>query len=612
MEQFMRSIDSSKALSDEMHAELVQKFQESLKSENWDDVEAVVVASRQEDWREILAQRDILGVFLDHYVWIDVNPVQTRPLSLAIRLAANCCLASKELHAALAQHIDRIEQLLAISGICEVTVGLLANMLFDDNSVLEFSVLLEKGFQETIARQLAIHNLNTSHPMFETAVEIIDSLAEEDMEAKIPNVAATTAAVAHLIDFLFRASQASSDRSNNHRLVDILLRWTTSTEVRKEISQPLYQSSFYKLPQVYELTLHHSQEVLEENVENKRLISKFESILGEFASQSATAEKSDALSGSLFAKAAEWIQLTRRSPVSDKLCSTGYLILCNMCNDSFAVSAVHEHALHKIALAALLDSESSEVRQSAAAFLGNLFHPVANKETLLQAGIIQTIYKADENAAIRLMRRLLSNASGNLVTSITNGSQQNLPLLKDIINKLPDQKALQDGLREIQTDGNVPGTQALNSEQILTKDIASIYVITRRHTTLANQYITTSLIWSLVNLVLLGIRTSNAIDLSNGVFGLGLVLQSKDPLTGSFAKSTVEALQHGDGLLALKQVIEMARDDQANPVAKKVAENATNVLHRLVEELEKDDKLDDMTQKLNDVLKLGLDAKLES
>jgi hypothetical protein len=262
----------------------------------------------------------------------------------------------------------------------------------------------------------------------------------------------------------------------------------------------------------------------------------------------------------------------------------------------------------------------NDLRTNASAFLANMCQPDSNKKLIVDSNIVRELFYDKDHVPstlpIRMVRRLISNTTNDnwIQDMITPDTKTGVPSFKDIMAKLPDQNAMQDELQTAVPNGDglnplTPPAQSPNQQ--LTRDIGHIYVDLRRHTRLISQSVTTKLIWCLVNLILIGMRTRNALDTSDGVFGLGLALQNDGAVVESLALEAIEALRCANGFVILKQVIEMGKGDAAQ-VAKKVAENATNVLNSLVAVAERTGIPEDVLEAMREALRLGLEIKLES
>jgi hypothetical protein len=346
---------------------------------------------------------------------------------------------------------------------------------------------------------------------------------------------------------------------------------------------------------------------------------QFESLLGELVSQ-ITWSDTHPSPKKLIKLAVEWIPLNAQDAIQERLCATAYLILCNMCNNDFATAAVSEFKLHEITISTLRNShwcQFPSVRTNAGAFLANLCQPAANKDVILKSRIVNELFYDGEFGSpalsARMLRRLVSNTDAEWVKDVSDSQRHaEFPTFIDILEKLPDQKELQDSLKSDGINEDMIGAQTGPATgQQLARDVGHIYVDVRRRTSLINEYVTTNLIWCLANLVLIGLRHRNVLDISDGVFGLGLALQGEAGVAEPLALDAIEALR-GTGFVAFKQVIEMGKGNDAGQVAKKVAENATNVLNLLVGVAERNHVPQEVVDSMKAVLRLGIEVKMGS
>jgi hypothetical protein len=544
-------------------------------------------------------------------------------------------LDSKHVQVELSEHLGRIRSLLSMPSLCGLTVGLLANMIFAENSVVELSTLLEMGFQEAVAEQLVSYNLKPGDALYGTALEILDSLVEEDVEMKILNPSSSTSAFNCLVRSLLMELPDSIRNSLTDQVIEILLRWAGSGELRaglvKQERNPMRTEtngdSCHAMACVYQHTLERHKAELETSdgqiSDVQQLLTRFESTLGEVATQIAL-EGTDMGSNKLFDLATEWIKPRKRCPVGDRLCATGYLVLCNMCTDDFAVTAVREFKLQEPAIRTLRDPEYCQIRAirtNASAFLANLCQPKANRASILASNIVRDTFYDNQyietTIPLRMARKLVSKTDEDWVKDVVSdvrAAKLGIPCFKDMVEKLPNQQDLQKELNTLAANGDVQGSQfqpGQSLDQQLTRDIGHIYVDIRRRTASVNQYITTELIWCLVNLILLGMRSRNALDISDGVFGLGLALQNDTEVVEQLALEATEALRRGNGFPVLRQVIAMG-EGNVSEVAKKVAENATKVLDVLITVAKRKSVSEDVVAEMEEVFAFGVKVKMGS
>lgn len=564
-------------------------------------------------WRTPLSDDKILLRLLSTHVWPHdaTTPSSDEVAALTIRLAANCCLGSPRIHELLAGHLDDLREVLTRRALCEITIGLLANLLYNHCAVLEVSTLVGKGFHATIAAQLETGNLNTDHPLFDTALELLEAISEEDLELRVPNEESTLAAVKSIS--LFITSDHTPEGEVLEALVRILLRWASKKSLRLASTN---------LAQVYQAFLWSSAEEEDNKAEAEQgqsLLVPFESILGESASDCAD----DAgATPDLLEAVIPWIRYeTRITPAfkADRLCATGFLILCNLCTESFAIAAVQDLNLHEPTISVLRSRERrqvKELRKNAAAFLANMCQPRLNRTMILRTNIVSDLFydvpDVETELPIHMMRRLVGGGYADAVEAAMADSRNGVPSFKHILEQLSDQKQLQDDIAKAKPEGEGFGHQAtvIPGEQ-LTKDIAHIYVDVRRHAVQVNEMVTPKLIWALVNLVIISLRSRNPFDASEGVLGLGLALQGEKVLVAAYAVDAIEALTRTSGLAAFKQVIESGKSNGSNTVATKVSENATNVLSRLLEVAKEKILPTDVQVKLLDVLTIGTAVEVD-
>jgi hypothetical protein len=511
-------------------------------------------------------------------------------------------------------------------------------MMYDDCSKLDVSTLLEKGFQESISAQIAAKTYATVlhhplHGLFNSALEILETLSEDDVEIGVSNPSSTEATMRNITTSILINNDFEPE--DFETLVRMLLRWASKRDLR---------TTSRALPRVYEAAVQREpdkqeqdereqdaqeqddqesdEQGPEEHKDRNSLLEPFESILGELAAERISDEKiTQEEREDMILPAIDWVRYSTTQPNvrQNRLCATGFLLLCNMCDDAFAIEAVRKYRLHEAAIATLKDPAKRKdraVRTHAAAFLANLCQPVQNRDAILKSNIVCDLFydaaDVESELSIRMMRRLVSGGHATSAAAATDEARNGVPSFKHVVEQLPDQKVLQDEMGKPQgIEGEaLGGKSAPKPGEQLTKDIAHIYVDIRRHTPAANALITTPLIWSLINLVLLGLRIRNAFDTSEGVFGLGLALQGDEAAVEPLAVEAIEALTRGKGVDAFKQVMEMGKGE--NEVAKKVAENAASVLGRLVEVAERKDLSSEVVESLREALSLRLEATLIS
>ena len=512
-------------------------------------------------------------------------------------------MVSENVQEQLSVHLLDVRALLAIDDLAEVTIGLIANMVYAETSMVEFRDLLQNSFHERMAAQLANGIIAVDHPLFDTALELLEALSEEDVEFGEPNKASTQMTMEHITSAILTKNDFEQDAFET--MVRTLLRWASKRDLRLDSRD---------LAKIYETVIQKEVDVEGTTEEGeKSLVQPFESILGELASERAV-DSADEVED-LTEPAANWVRYSTTQPNTrqNRLCATGFLILCNVCDDNFAVKAVSEQRLHEAAIAVLRDPAKrrfKEVRTNAAAFLANLCQPKQNRETIMDTKIVSELFydvpDVEPELSIKIMRRLVSSGFGAAAEAAMQDERSSLPNFKHVIELLPDQKALQHRIGKQDLQGESMGMQAPSrpGEQ-LTKDIAHIFVNLRRHSDAVSTLVTPKLVRALVNLVLLGVKARNAFDTSEGVFGLGLVLQGNHKNTDLLAIEMIEAITRYHGTAAFSQIVE-ARKADTSDVAQKVTENATSVFVRLVEVAERQDLAMDVLTKLKDVLSAGL------
>ena len=550
-----------------------------------------------------LSHEDILTRLLDEHLWPeDAAETYSQVASLAIRLAANCCMVSETVQHYLSQHLVEIRSFITIDNLAEVTIGLLANMVFADNSAIELPLLLRMSFHERIAVQIANGIIATDHPLFDTALEILEALSEEDVDTSVPNRMSTQMAMEQITSGVLTHNDFEQDAFET--LVRILLRWASKRELR---------ATSRDLAKVYEATIQREDFDAGASDAEKSLVEPFESILGELASERAVDPSADV--EDLVEPANNWIKYSTTQPNArqSRLCATGFLFLCNLCNEAFAVTAVQKLSLHNPTVAVLRDPAKRKVMEictNAAAFLANLCQPKSNKQVILDTNIVSYLFydaaDVEPELSIKIMRRLVSGGFAPAAAAALDDERVGLPNFKHVVEQLPEQKALQDKISQKGIEGETLGMQAPTKPgEQLTKDIAHIFVDIRRHTDAVTALITPKLVWALFNTILLGLKTRNAFDTSEGVFGLGLALQGEEQHVERLALEAIEAITRNDGLAACRQIME-ARKSENNEVARKVAENAMSILVRLVHIGERKAMPTDLMESLRDVLNLGL------
>jgi hypothetical protein len=518
-------------------------------------------------------------------------------------------MASEHIQNHLSQHLDNIHELFAIRGLWEITIGLLANMLYAENSPVEVSQLVQQGFHEAITAPMSRNEINIEHPLFDSAIQILEDLSEADIETAIPNTSATKAAMEHITYSLLTLPL---EHDAFETLLRILLSWAAKRDLR---------ASSRNLAKVYEVLVRRETDVGNLGDE-KSLLVPFESILGELASE--RAEDTNVDLNDLIEPASAWVQYSHPSPTYNaylnRMIATSYLILTNSCTEAFAIHAVKDLKLHEAAITTLRDSVKRKdlaVRTNAIAFLANLSQPAQNREVILNISIVSDLFydapEVEPELPIKVMRRLVSGGLAGVLAAQAAMSdvRGGVPSFKHVVEQLPDQKALQDAIGN--QDGQVEGLgmqPPVKPGEYLTKDIAHIFVDIRRNNGDITAFITPKLVWALLNLVLLGTKTRNAFDTSEGVFGLGLALQGEGAIVDELAVEAIEALTRNNGLAVFKQIIESGVRDE-NEVAKKVAENATSVILRLTNIAQRRGLPADAIERLKEVVQSQVETGID-
>lgn len=579
----------------------------------------------------------ILSFFLDRCLWPQTATETKhgiRAAALAIRLAGNCCLDSEDVQILLSDHLDRIQDVLKIPELLDVSIGLVANMIFDDASVVEASDLLNKGFHETITAHLRPRGTHeASHNFHETALEITNWLAEEDGEMKTPNVSASAAAIRNLAKLLDRNELSIYDDQDQSATIKIVTQFLQADKTWPELLKDESYEDCAVLSRIYCKTMHPNLVKLDVQLatgrdwidEEVEALSRLESVLGELAAQIAresTGLASNLSSNHFFAQAVDFIRTSDADnaifAAVHRTIAFGYLILCNLCTDEFATAVVRDYKLHQDAVAIFRESIEDgydSAHKNAAAFLANLCQPMANKRIIAESGIISELFYDNPNVQpsvpIHMVRKLIANVRDVDWLAAAMSERGAIPSFKDILSHLPNQKVAQDESNAAAAGAQVLGTQQKPSPtELLTKDIGHIYVDLRRQRTVVNTIVTTELVWCLVSLIMIGSRTRNALDISDGVLGLGLAIKNVQGVAEPLAVAAIEALQYAGGLQTLKSVVQMGAGD-ATSVAKRVAENATNVLSVLVSVAERKRMAEDVVQEMKDVMRLGVKIKME-
>lgn len=120
---------------------------------------------------------------------------------LAIRLAANCCMVDGKLGHDLqtscvtTDHLDRLKDLLEFEELATVAIGLLTNIINQDEPVLDVVDLVTRSYHLIIARHIYEATLEVSDPMMEYALDLLGIIAEEDIAASTLHNERTTARV---------------------------------------------------------------------------------------------------------------------------------------------------------------------------------------------------------------------------------------------------------------------------------------------------------------------------------------------------------------------------------------------------------------------------------